>query len=545
MKTKSLKILSLTIILLCFLASCKFQGEDDSMIKLPTNASRTWIGPEYWANPLQDWRLHNGEIECISSGGYRSVFLLTHEIGTQEGGFSMSVNAKNLNPAGDTLNEGWIGFEIGIHGEFDDYRSRAIRGRGLPIGLSTEGSLFIGEIDSGGISIPNITADHIFMKIDAVQQDDSNYTLSLEVKSSSSPLSAQSQAQQYSITRNNIPASRIEGGIALMCHSGLHKQFWDETKPVDYQGWGTSRGTQRNGNVNFGFADWKISGDKINVHENRMFGPILFAQYTLSEGILKMTAQLPPIGKEDSPTVDLQIDAGAGWKTISKAGIDSLSRTATFIVVDWDASEDIPYRLAYELYSEGNKLKEHYFEGCIRHDPTDKKEIVVAGFTGNNDMGFPNNDIVNSVKYHDPDLLFFSGDQIYEGVGDYGAQRAPLDKACLDYLRKWYLYGWAYADLMRDRPTIAIPDDHDVYHGNIWGAGGIATPAGLVGGKAQDEGGYKMPAAWVNMVQRTQTSHLPDPYNPTAVAQDIGVYYTDMKYGGISFAILEDRKFKS
>jgi hypothetical protein len=47
------------------------------------------------------------------------------------------------------------------------------------------------------------------------------------------------------------------------------------------------------------------------------------------------------------------------------------------------------------------------------------------------------------------------------------------------------------------------------------------------------------------MVQRTQTSHLPDPYDPTPVQQGIGVYYTDVLYGGVSFAVLEDRKFKS
>ena len=49
----------------------------------------------------------------------------------------------------------------------------------------------------------------------------------------------------------------------------------------------------------------------------------------------------------------------------------------------------------------------------------------------------------------------------------------------------------------------------------------------------------------MNVVQNTQASHLPDPFDPTPVQQGIGVYYTDMVYGGISFAILEDRKFKS
>jgi len=46
-------------------------------------------------------------------------------------------------------------------------------------------------------------------------------------------------------------------------------------------------------------------------------------------------------------------------------------------------------------------------------------------------------------------------------------------------------------------------------------------------------------------VQRAQTNHLPDPYDPTPVERGITVYYTALTWGGISFAIIEDRKFKS
>ena len=82
-----------------------------------------------------------------------------------------------------------------------------------------------------------------------------------------------------------------------------------------------------------------------------------------------------------------------------------------------------------------------------------------------------------------------------------------------------------------------------MYQGNIWGAGGrhaegLAQPG-------QDSGGYIEPAVWVNTVQRTQTSHLPDPYDPAPVEQDISGYYKHLVWGGISFAILEDRKWKS
>lgn len=50
---------------------------------------------------------------------------------------------------------------------------------------------------------------------------------------------------------------------------------------------------------------------------------------------------------------------------------------------------------------------------------------------------------------------------------------------------------------------------------------------------------------FVNAVQRTQTDHHPAPFDPTPVERGIGVYYGDMIYGRVGFAILEDRKFKS
>ncbi len=120
------------------------------------------------------------------------------------------------------------------------------------------------------------------------------------------------------------------------------------------------------------------------------------------------------------------------------------------------------------------------------------------------------------------------------------------------------MFLWAQEELIRETVSVSIPDDHDVYHGNIWGMAGKKAPKKTKGGKypayylprlrghwQQDQGGYKMPPEFVQMVERTQCSHLPDPYDPAPIEQGIGVYFTDLTYGGISFAILEDRKFKS
>jgi hypothetical protein len=88
--------------------------------------------------------------------------------------------------------------------------------------------------------------------------------------------------------------------------------------------------------------------------------------------------------------------------------------------------------------------------------------------------------------------------------------------------------------------VIPIPDDHDIGQGNVWGAYGkkASTSAG-------NDGGYFYPADYVNMVQRCQTWHLPDPVDATPVERGIGVYYTSLQVGGVDFAIVEDRKFKS
>jgi hypothetical protein len=156
--------------------------------------------------------------------------------------------------------------------------------------------------------------------------------------------------------------------------------------------------------------------------------------------------------------------------------------------------------------------------------------IVVAGFTGNSvapDHGgdISRQDLVDNVKKVDADLLFFSGDQVYDHTHHY----EYWVKFCLDF-----------ADILRDRPTVSIPDDHDVGQPNLWGQNGkVATAYGAA------DGGYIMPAAYVKEVERTQTANLPDPFDPTPIGQGIGVYYTGLNWGRISCAILEDRKFKT
>lgn len=249
---------------------------------------------------------------------------------------------------------------------------------------------------------------------------------------------------------------------------------------------------------------------------------ICFALYTVHNNVMKMTAQLYPLKENEDRLVRLQLKKNEKWTEIARADIIEDGWTAHFRVEKWDSTKDFEYRLAHG--------KDAYYTGLIRKDPVDKETIVVAAFTGNSiypEQGgnIPKNDIVENLKKINPDLLFFSGDQVYDHNRHY-----PY----------WLKFGRDFGQVIRNRPTITIPDDHDVGQANLWGASGkkSLTVAG-------NDGGYFKDVEYVKQVERAQTSHLPDPYDPTPVQRGIGVYYTSMNLGRISFAIIEDRKFKS
>ena len=162
--------------------------------------------------------------------------------------------------------------------------------------------------------------------------------------------------------------------------------------------------------------------------------------------------------------------------------------------------------------------------------------------TGQNHVGYPYTPVVKNLEKLNPDILYFSGDQIYEGNGGYGIIRRPADRSIVNYLGKYYMFGWAFGDLMRDRPAICTPDDHEVYQGNLWGEGGKER-TNLEG--TGEQGGFIQPVRMVNAVNRTQAGNLPDPYDPTPIDHGMNVWYTGITYGRVSFAIVTDRIFKS
>ncbi|MCG8583517.1 MAG: hypothetical protein MI757_02265 [Pirellulales bacterium] len=249
---------------------------------------------------------------------------------------------------------------------------------------------------------------------------------------------------------------------------------------------------------------------------------ICFALYTVNDNTLKLTAQLYPLLEGEDRTVRLEVYRDGKWTEVAKTKVIEDGWTAPLRVEKWDASENVPYRVRHS--------EKATFEGTIRRDPVDKDEIVVAGFTGNSinpahGGDISRQDLLDNVKKIDADVLFFSGDQVYDHHRHYAA---------------WLKFGRDFGEIIKDRPTITIPDDHDVGQPNLWGQEGKQSK---LGGAA--DGGYARPPEYVRQVERAQTSHLPDPVDPRPINRGIGVYFTDLTWGRISFAIIEDRKFKT
>jgi phosphodiesterase/alkaline phosphatase D-like protein len=498
-----------------------------------TEPDRVWLGADYWANPLQDWRLEGGRIECVRSAPERNVQLLTAALGESPGSLAMSVRVGRLKGERLAAGRGSFGFRIGIQGPLREYRNSLIFGTGLDAGATADGHLFIGNLNPAQTGAVDLNRDSIELRLTAEPEGDRIVvTLSAHDAESGKPLAE--------VRRGDLAAERLTGNLALVANFGTapaapgQPQAKAKAQAKTKAQTGPGRGTGT-----FWFSDWRVSGEKVELHPDRAFGPILFSQYTLSLGVLKLTAQMVPLGPEDSPSAFLEVERDGTWTRIASTVIHPECRTATFRLEGWDVAKDTPYRVAYTLKHSGGEPTAHHWHGTIRRDPVHQPVITVADVSCNTHAAFPNAAFVEAMTKLNPDMLAFVGDQFYESSGGYGTVRSPLDVAILDYLRKWYLHGWTWRTLTRDRPSVALPDDHDVYQGNIWGEAGQAQRT------TQEAGGYEMPGAWVNVVYRTQTEHHPDPYDPTPIAQGIRVFYGPLTYGRISFAVLADRQFKS
>lgn len=502
---KSFSVFVLVVLAICF--SCQTEKNSTTWSFDDIN-DRVWVGEAFYTIPLEDWRVQNERVECTGQNANMRMNLLTHSL-KDTGDFEISFNTGKLS---SEAKKGSVGFLVGLQDETDnDYRSVTYYGKGIKAGLNLKGFLFI---DSTVTKLPpNFDLDNFTMQLSGKPNDES-LSLSLKI---------------FDLKGNSMQVDRnVKANMAGML--ALANNFTEV--PENEKA------------ANFWFDNLAISGSRFQETAEHSFGPILFNMYTLNRNILKMSVQMPPLGNEDNKKIRLQVKRDGDYVTIDSTAIQRHSEIGVFTISEWKSEIDTDYRVVYEMNGKNGTSTPHYYLGTIRKEPkTDK--MKVAGLTCQYWSAYPYRPVLENLAERDPDLLFFSGDQIYEGNGGYGIERTNPQKAVTNYLGKWYMFGWAFGHLTKDRPTVCIPDDHEVYQGNLWGEGGKTLRLEDWNNGADDLGGFVQPVEMLDVVMQTNTAHLPEPFDATPLKNGVPVYHSDLAYGGIGFAIVGDRLFKS
>lgn len=478
--------------------------EETSPVSFTKNFSaindRTWIGEQFWAVPMEDWSIQNGRLQHAGKEKKNRVHLLTHTLKQGDGMVTMQ-SAMGIN--NDFPAKGSTGFCVGIVDTTDEsYKSGCYYGDGVQVGITTEGELFIGDKKQAALAGFSLAAFTLSVTC-ITTGDESTITLS-------------------AIDNNNKQASLVHS-----VSNGLSGLVAIEAK------------VSASGSDAFWYNNVTHTGNKVNHTPSNSYGPILWTMYTMTKGKVKLTVQMLPLGVKDAQTVQLHLGPNKRWKKVDEQPVDASSFTAHFVLHNWNSSLDVPYKIIYQ-----NKGVQSSYEGTFRKEPL-SGTLKFAGLTCQQWGGYPYRPVMENLEKHNPDILYFSGDQIYEENGGYPIKRQPKDKAILSYLGKWYMFGWVFGNVMRDRPTICTPDDHDVFQGNLWGEGGQGISFTEWEKVKDAHGGLVQTPAMVNVVNKTQCGHLPDPYLKDPLPSGITNWFTHLVYGRVSFAIVSDRMFKS
>ena len=514
---------------------------------------RRWLGTALWGNRLQDWQSERGTIVCRPMRETRplsTAAMLTVEL--DPAGTNGHV-AATLVPDANAAADGFGGFLIGAGAGKLDYRGAALvqafsgRGGGLLAVVDRAGRLSFREhsdergsarfaqLESRTVSthlgrdVPDRAMLHLAFECTAP----SIFTLRLQLRGHDGAVLAEE-------VLTGLSAERVSGGLMLACGLASPQGGW-------------------------GFGMPRIAGDMLALRDERGLGPVVSTLHSLSDGVLKMSAQCLPLAEADKPIAVLQVRHGKGaWRTVARAPVGQ-GACAQFRVEGWDVTRAAAYRVRLTIAGrsftrdgtiraepKGRALRIGLFS-CVAatlralDGPPEPLELPQANATGRfdpNSIIFPHAALTASAEAQQPDLLVFCGDQFYEqfptrGLSDTESN-ANVEELCLDGIYKWLLWCWAFRELTADRPSIVLMDDHDYYQPNYWGNGGRAAPQG-----DRNRGGYTKPVEYITTLERVETGHNPDPYDPRPIDQGIAVYYGAFVYGGVSFAFLEDRKFKT
>lgn len=514
---------------------------------------RRWLGEHLWGNRLQDWQVRDGALVYTAqpSSSMRNVHLLSRRLGHDNAAFVMQTEVEFAHVPATQARDGMVGFHFGAGQDYlGDVAAAMVQG--MP-GLGG-GMLAAVDIAAGGRAHfrDMETQTHVALApvIDAEQRTTGSVTaqrsgrrlLRLEATPDGP---ATCRLEFSSLTADGtliervmlpgVPADRLVGNVALVAGGG----------PVGCE---------------VRFHDWLIGGERF-VESGTRFGPFAGVLYSRVGSRVRIGVQLVPLGVLGVPVDDFTIklelrEDRSRWGSAATSAL--VSGPDYHTVLDLDSLESDRATEARVRLVDLDGV-EYVYPFSIRPEPTGRLTLAalacmgqIVGWahrptpeTGPDQVPigrwtqagvlWPFASDVDAIIGQDPDIVFFTGDQIYEGTPTgVAAGGAPYE----DYLYKFLLWHWAFQPVTRTRPSILQTDDHDVYHPDLFGQDRMGNA-----GRDQD-GGFHRDAAFVECVQKTMTGHMPDPLEGPSLNTGLSNYYTSFDYGGVGFFVLEDRKFK-
>lgn len=525
---------------------------DSTEIQWQGVEDRRWPGAQIWANRLQDWSVRDGQLQCAYEYGrsdWRTAHLITHNLNATGDRFEAQITLR-------AAEAGHVGILLGGGEGQLNYRQAAMI-QGIP-GLGG-GFLIDAQFANGVLAIRDFGSD-AEMKLpkplskeqfSAKPKGGDALTLSV-TGSRKSKTSFQvnarlaSKGREIAAAQTMIDAERLVGSVAIVSLGG------------------TQLAPHR-------FSSFKLSGDRVTDQPERAYGPIAGALYSVAGDTLKVGVQCMSVGKTihigkkfgEGARTGVQLEqkqTDGSWQPVARpVGISEPDYYALIRVKDYDRSQSADFRV---VMLNGPKDAQPY----LFHVPAEPTtgELVIGGISCTGDIGrkslgnksklkagesyvgiwspanqwAPFSGITQPLIERKPDIVFFTGDQIYEWWP------TPIDMSdampAEDYLYKWTIWHWSFKDVTSRVPCLLQTDDHDVWHPNLWGDGNRLMTEGWEKG-----GGYIKSSYFVNMIQRTMCGHNPDAFSPGPGDSGITNYFCTFKYGGVDFALLEDRKFKS
>ena len=237
--------------------------------------NRVWIGGDFWANPMEDWRVHDGWVQSQTTAEHRSIHSVTRQLTDASESFGMSIE---LFRSSQINQDGGAGFKIGVKSDLNEYRSNMFSRSGINAGIIKD-ELVIGNKRIRLADVP--PNSHIVLNIVGIRKG-VNYLLKLSARDPQTD-------RDLGSLQADIPAKACLGNISLV------SQFTGPRQRYNIPG--------------YKFRNWLVGGRAITHDAEKRFGPILWTMYTLSDSrskegfVLKLSALTGPLGNEDNPTV--------------------------------------------------------------------------------------------------------------------------------------------------------------------------------------------------------------------------------------------------